>query len=119
MPTSPPPSPAASGRGRLLPILGVGFGLAVIVGNTIGAGILRAPGSVAANLPDVWLFLAAWAAGGLYALLGAIQLSELGATISRSGCPFLRCFFATFAPASRILWACSSRKVRELRLICS
>jgi APA family basic amino acid/polyamine antiporter len=85
MPTSPPPSPAASGRGRLLPILGVGFGLAVIVGNTIGAGILRAPGSVAANLPDVWLFLAAWAAGGLYALLGAIQLSELGATISRSG----------------------------------
>jgi APA family basic amino acid/polyamine antiporter len=85
MPTSPPHSPAGSGGGRLLPILGVGFGLAVIVGNTIGAGILRAPGSVAANLPDVGLFLAAWAAGGLYALLGAIQLSELGATISRSG----------------------------------
>ena len=85
MPTSRPSSPAASGPGRLLPVLGVGFGLAVIVGNTIGAGILRAPGSVAADLPDPRLFLAAWAVGGLYALLGAIQLAELGATIARSG----------------------------------
>ena len=30
----------ASPRGRLLRVLGIGFGLAVIVGNTIGAGIL-------------------------------------------------------------------------------
>ena len=30
--------------GRLLRVLGVGFGLAVIIGNTIGAGIFRAPG---------------------------------------------------------------------------
>jgi APA family basic amino acid/polyamine antiporter len=66
-------------------VLGVGFGLAVIVGNTIGAGILRAPGTVATNLPDTGLFLVAWAVGGLYALLGAIQLAELGATLPRSG----------------------------------
>ena len=71
--------------GRLLPVLGIGFGLAVIVGNTIGAGIFRAPGVVATHLPDGWLFLAAWAIGGLYALLGAIQLAELGATLPRSG----------------------------------
>ena len=71
--------------GRLLRVLGVGFGLAVTIGNTIGAGIFRAPGEVARHLPDGWLFLGAWIAGGLYALLGAIQIAELGTMIPRSG----------------------------------
>jgi APA family basic amino acid/polyamine antiporter len=66
-------------------VLGVGFGLAVIVGNTIGAGIFRAPGTIAAELPNPWLFLGMWVAGGLYALLGAISLAELGTMIPRSG----------------------------------
>jgi APA family basic amino acid/polyamine antiporter len=75
-----------SGRStRLLPVLGLGFGLAVTVGNAIGAGILRAPGEVAGHLPVVWLYVAVWVVGGLYALLGALQLSELGAMIPRSG----------------------------------
>jgi APA family basic amino acid/polyamine antiporter len=72
-------------QGKLLRVLGVGFGLAVTIGNTIGAGIFRAPGEVARHLPDTWLFLAAWTAGGLYALLGAIQIAELGTMIPRSG----------------------------------
>ena len=38
--------------GRLLDILGLGFGLAGAVGGTIGAGILRTPGLVAAQLPS-------------------------------------------------------------------
>lgn len=75
----------AGSRGRLLPILGIGFGLAVTVGNAIGAGILRAPGEVAGHLPVAWLYIAAWVVGGLYALLGALQLAELGAMIPRSG----------------------------------
>ena len=66
-------------------MLGVGFGLAVIIGNTIGAGIFRAPGTIAAQLPSPWLFLGVWIAGGLYALLGAIALAELGTMIPRSG----------------------------------
>jgi APA family basic amino acid/polyamine antiporter len=69
----------------LLRVLGVGFGLAVTIGNTIGAGIFRAPGEVARHLPDPWLFLAVWIAGGLYALLGAIQIAELGTMMPRSG----------------------------------
>jgi APA family basic amino acid/polyamine antiporter len=76
--------PRATSR-RLLPILGLGFGLAVTVGNSIGAGILRAPGEVASHLPVPWLFTAVWLAGGLYALLGALQLAELGTMIPRSG----------------------------------
>lgn len=66
-------------------MLGVGFGLAVIIGNTIGAGIFRAPGTIAGQLPNPWLFLAVWVIGGLYALLGAISLAELGTMIPRSG----------------------------------
>jgi APA family basic amino acid/polyamine antiporter len=66
-------------------VLGVGFGMAVAIGNTIGAGIFRTPGEVAALLPDTGLFLAAWAVGGLYALLGAVQIAELGAMLPRSG----------------------------------
>ena len=40
--------PSAS-AGKLLQILGVGFGLAVTIGGTIGMGILRTPGAVAAT----------------------------------------------------------------------
>jgi basic amino acid/polyamine antiporter, APA family len=76
--------PRATPRG-LLPVLGVGFGLAVTIGNVIGAGILRAPGEVAGHLPVTWLYMAAWAIGGLYAFLGALQLAELGAMLPRSG----------------------------------
>lgn len=78
-------SPNRPRRGHLLKILGVGFGLAVIIGNTIGAGILRAPGNIAAELPNPWWFIGVWLIGGLYALLGAISLAELGATLPRSG----------------------------------
>lgn len=72
-------------RGQLWRVLGVGFGLAVIVGNTIGAGIFRAPGTIAEQLPNPWFFLGVWVLGGLYALLGAISLAELGTMLPRSG----------------------------------
>ena len=76
---------APEGRGRLLRVLGVVFGLAVTVGITIGMGILRTPGEVAAQLPNRWLFLGAWLAGGVYALCGAVSVAELGTMIPRSG----------------------------------
>ena len=50
-------SPTRPSRGRLLQVLGVAFGLAVIVGNTIGVGILRTPGDVATQLPNSIWFL--------------------------------------------------------------
>src|ERR1700675_1787119 len=80
--------------GRLLRVLGVGFGLAVIIGNTIGAGIFRAPGAIALQLPHPWLFLAVWLLGGIYALLGAISLAELGTMIPKSGGQYV---FARYA----------------------
>ncbi len=72
-------------RGRLLQILGVWFGIAAAIGNTIAAGIVRTPGDIAARLPNAWLFLGVWVGGALYAMLGAFQLAELGAAIPRSG----------------------------------
>src|SRR5471032_609192 len=70
---------------RLLKVLGVAFGLAIIVGNTIGVGILRSPGEVAAVLPSSGWFIGVWIAGGIYALLGALTMAELGVLIPKSG----------------------------------
>ncbi len=66
-------------------MLGVAFGLAVIIGNTIGAGIFRVPGSIAAQLPSAGPFLLVWVAAGVYAFFGAIALAELGTMLPRSG----------------------------------
>ena len=72
-------------KGKLLQVLGVGFGIAVAVGNTISAGIVRTPGDIAARLPNHWLFLSVWFGGALYALVSAFQLAELGSAIAKSG----------------------------------
>src|SRR5262249_55382680 len=76
---------AQPSRGRLLQVLGMWFGIAAAVGNTIAAGIVRAQGYIAALLPNVWLFLGVWLVGGIYAIVGASSLAELGAAIPRSG----------------------------------
>lgn len=78
-------APVAPPRRALLKVLGVAFGLAMIVGNTIGSGILRTPGDVAAALPSPAWFLGVWLAGGLYALCGAMTMAELAVMIPKSG----------------------------------
>src|SRR5215208_4164653 len=69
----------------LLRILGVAFGVAVVIGSSIGAGIQRTPGAVAAHLGSGPLAVAAWCAGGLYALLGAAALADIATSLPRSG----------------------------------
>jgi APA family basic amino acid/polyamine antiporter len=66
-------------------MLGLGFGLAVTFGGTVGVGILRLPGAIAAQLPDFWLIQFVWIAGGVYAMLGAISVAELGAAMPAAG----------------------------------
>ncbi len=72
-------------KNRLLKILGVGFGLAMVIGGMIGVGILRTPGSVAANLPSVWLIIGIWIFGGIYALVGANTYAELATMLPEDG----------------------------------
>jgi basic amino acid/polyamine antiporter, APA family len=77
--------PVQSGKRTLLTVLGVTFGIAVTVGNSIGAGILREPGTIAGYLPEFWPYMMVWFAGALYAALGANALAELGTMVPRSG----------------------------------
>lgn len=72
-------------RKPLARILGLGFGVAVIFGGTVGVGILRLPGLIAGLLGNFWLILAMWVVGAMYALLGAISLAELGAAMPQAG----------------------------------
>lgn len=83
------PSTSASSPPELLRVLGVAFGVAVAVGSIIGAGILRSPAEIAARLPMPALFLGVWVVGGVYALLGANSLAELGTMLPRSGSQYV------------------------------
>jgi len=84
-PTRTPPVTQPASRGNLLQVLGVSFGVAVLIGNTILVGILRTPGDVAARLPNPGLFLGVWILGGLFALLATLSIAEPGAMLAQSG----------------------------------
>ena len=74
---------------RLLRVLGVVFGIAVVVGGTVGQGILRAPGEVAAGVPSAMPMLALWALVGGFAAIDAMSTVELAASIRRTGGPYI------------------------------
>jgi len=59
--------------------------LAVIVGGTIGLGILRTPGEVAAVVPDPLMFVSLWVLSGLFILLSTVVGAELVGMTPRSG----------------------------------
>jgi basic amino acid/polyamine antiporter, APA family len=65
--------------------VGVGFGLAVGIGTVSGPSILRPPGQVAAQRRSIWLIVAIWVLGGVYAILGTLSVTELGTTLPREG----------------------------------
>jgi basic amino acid/polyamine antiporter, APA family len=76
---------ASAPTGHLLQVLGVGFGIAVGVGTTIGSGILRTPGEIASQLGSGPLVLAVWILGGVYALLCCSSVTELGTMLPNAG----------------------------------
>ena len=76
------------GVGHLLRILGLAFGLAVVVGGVVGQGILRTPGIVAGAVPEPSWILGLWVVGGLIILIDACSLVELGASIPKAGGPY-------------------------------
>jgi APA family basic amino acid/polyamine antiporter len=80
-----PSSLSAAPAVGLRRVLGLGFGLAVIVGSTLGIGILRTPGLVAGQLSTVSVILLVWIAGGLYTLLSAVCFAELGTALPEAG----------------------------------
>lgn len=86
--TAPPAGTALASsqpKGRLLRILGVSFGIAVIVGDTIGSGILRTPGEIASYLGSRSLIIGIWVMGALYALFCTLSVTELGTMLPLAG----------------------------------
>jgi amino acid transporter len=59
--------------------------MAVVVGSTIGSGIFRSPAGIADRIPGPLPLLIIWTMGGLFALCGALTLSELATAIPRTG----------------------------------
>jgi APA family basic amino acid/polyamine antiporter len=57
----------------------------VVIGGIIGSGIFINPYIVAQRLDSTVMVLAAWAAGGAIALIGAFAYAELGALFPRAG----------------------------------
>ncbi|HYK12292.1 MAG TPA: APC family permease [Gemmatimonadales bacterium] len=66
-------------------MLGLAFGLAIGIGGTIGAGILRTPGDLASYLPSAVWIMGLWVGGGIYCVICSDIFAELGTTIPRSG----------------------------------
>ena len=57
----------------------------LVVSSVIGSGIFLTPAAIARLLPNPGLVLAAWIAGGLLSLAGALANAELGAMFPRAG----------------------------------
>jgi APA family basic amino acid/polyamine antiporter len=76
-------------RGHLLRVLGVAFGVAVIVGGTIGQGILRSPGVVAEGGKTPFVIIGLWLLGGAIAWIDAMSTVELASSIRKTGGPFI------------------------------
>src|SRR5262249_2282829 len=75
-------APTAPG---LLRSLGTLDGALITIGATVGSGIFLTTGDIARLCPQPALILGLWAAGGLFALAGALAYGELGAMFPRAG----------------------------------
>jgi basic amino acid/polyamine antiporter, APA family len=81
--------------GRDAPVLARRIGLwsavAVVIGSTIGSGIFRSPAGIADKLPGPLPMLAVWAAGGVFALGGALTLAEIASALPETGGLYVFC----------------------------
>ena len=76
------PSGAEAAPRRVLSLVDA---VAFIIGIVVGAGIFRAPSAVAGNAPSAAAVIAAWLAGGVVSLAGAMCYAELATTYPHAG----------------------------------
>jgi APA family basic amino acid/polyamine antiporter len=74
-----------SGRAHL----GLTSATALVVANMVGVGVFTTSGFALADLGSPGRVLAAWAVGGLFALLGALSYGALAARMAESGGEYL------------------------------
>ncbi len=77
------PKPLAGSH--LVRQIGLGSGVAVVIGSTIGSGIFKSPSGIAGQLPGPLPMLAIWVVGGFFVLCGALTLAEIGGAFPYSG----------------------------------
>jgi len=80
-----PGSDALDSKTGLVRELGLGDGIALVVGTVIGSGIYLVPGPIAGQLHSLSEVLLVWAVGGLLSLSGALSLGELGSMYPGAG----------------------------------
>lgn len=73
------------GSKQLWKVLGTTFGVAVTIGGTVGTGILRKPGPIAASLHNPTLIILLWIFVAIYALFGVSCVLELSLSIPKAG----------------------------------
>ncbi|MDE2465429.1 MAG: APC family permease, partial [Alphaproteobacteria bacterium] len=71
--------------GRLLRILGTPFGIAAGIGAMIGAGIMRAPSSMAALVPNGYVLIGLLLFGAAVITLGCNMVAEMATAMPRDG----------------------------------
>lgn len=74
-----------SKNNKLQKALGLSFGIAILIGSTIGVGILRTPGAIAGLLDNYWLIISCWILGGIYVLIGVGSYAELATMLPKAG----------------------------------
>lgn len=70
----------------------------IVVSLVIGMGIFRTPLNVAKASPSVFVFFAAWIAGGLIAFCGAITYAEIGSRLPVTG-GYYKIFLYAYHPS--------------------
>ena len=75
----------AAPRRGLLRIVGLAFGMAVVVGETVGVGIMRTSGATAGRLGEPALIYLVWLGVGLFVLAVANTLAELATAMPKAG----------------------------------
>ena len=76
-------------RRPLLRTLGLAFGLAVVIGETVGVGIMRTSGPIAGRLGEPWLVYLVWLGVGVYVLMISSILAELATAMPTAGGPYI------------------------------
>jgi len=66
-------------------VIGLGGGIALIVGITIGSGIFRTPPTIAGLVPHPLVIMALWTAFGLISICGALAIAELSSLLPQAG----------------------------------
>jgi amino acid transporter len=75
----PPPAPTGDR------VLGLWPSVFVLIGSTVGSGIILFPAAIATSLPSPSPFLIVWAVGGAIVLSGALVLGEIGSAYPEAG----------------------------------